>query len=90
MKYKHQNRRKYIKLPLNIKTLLPLNTKSLLLPCTKSPKLYSPFLLRIAKGKLSPQRVEEVEKHSCSSKNQLSKRQPPSTTHQEAVHKQPK
>ena len=28
---------------------------------TKSPKTYSPFLLRIAKGKISHQRVVEVE-----------------------------
>ena len=57
-KYKHQNQRKYIKLPLSTKTLPPL--------ITKSSKTYSPFLLQIAKGNINHQRVEEVETHSYS------------------------
>ena len=67
-KYKHQNQRKYIKLPLSMKTLPPL--------CTKGPKTYSSFLLRIAKGNINHQRVEEVETRSYSQQIQLIRQQP--------------
>ena len=55
-KKKNTSSKKNIKLPVNTISLPPLHTKS--------PKNYSPFLLRIGKGKISPQRAEEVEKHS--------------------------
>ena len=53
--------KKYIKLPLNTKTLLPLRTIS--------SKTYSYFLLWIPKGNINHQRVEKVEMHSYSQQN---------------------
>ena len=72
-KYKHQNQRKYIKLPLNTITLLSLSTKG-----TNNKKVltYSPFLLQIAKGNINHQRVEEVETHFYTRQNQLSRKPP--------------
>ena len=48
-----------------------------------------PFLLRIAKGNVNPQRVEVVEKNSYNPRNQLSMMRPQSRAHQATVPEQP-
>ena len=49
-----------------------------------------PFLLHIAKGNVSPQRVEVVEKNSYNLRSQLIMMQPQSIAQQATVPKQPK
>ena len=44
-----------------------------------------PFLLRIAKGNVNPQRVEVVEKNSYNLKSQLTMMQPWSRAHQATI-----